>query len=315
MSDRNLRLGVVSVVAAIWAALALAQAPAAASAPQAEGEPPGGIEEVVVRGQRMSEIDDELRIYIRDFIGEVVKTPAGRGYARWHRQVCVGVHNLESNAAQYVVDRISGLALEVGLEPGEPGCRPDVIVIFTADGAQLATAMVENEPTLFRPGGPIPDLTLSRAALDEFKASQRPVRWWHVSMPVDARTGQRAVTLPQDGGRYPTVAVDGPSLIHSGIRDDLSYVIIIVDGSKLNGTTWQQIADYLAVVSLAQVSPDANPEAFDSILNLFSNPKAYSGLTDWDRSYVHALYDFDQRRTPQGQTSDLVDEMARRELN
>lgn len=312
MSDRKLWLGVVSIAAAASGLCALAQAPAPA-APSADGEPPGGIEEVVVRGQRMSEIDDDLRIHIRDFIGEVVKTPAGRGYARWHREVCIGVHNLESTAAQYIVDRISALALEVGLAPGEPGCPPDVIVIFTTDGAQLATAMVENEPTLFRPGGPIPDLTLSRAALEKFKSSQRPVRWWHVSMPVDARTGARAVALPQDAGRYPTVAVDGPSFIHSGIRDDLRYVIIIVDGTKLNGTTWQQIADYLAVVSLAQVSPDADPTAFDSILNLFSNPKAYSGLTDWDRSYVHALYEFDQRRTPRGQTSDLVDEMARRE--
>lgn len=313
MSDRKLWLGVAGVFAAVSAARALAQTPAP-EPPPAEGQPPQGIEEVVVRGQRMSEIDDDLRIYVRDFIGEVVKTPAGRGYARWHRQVCVGVHNLERTAAQYVVDRISSLALEVGLEPGEPGCKPDVIVIFTTDGAQLASAMVENEPALFRPGGAAPDLTLSRAALADFTSSQRPVRWWHVSMPVDARTGQRAVHMPQDGlGSRPTMTVDGPSFIHSGVRDDLLYVIIIVDGSKLNGTTWQQIADYLAVVSLAQVSPDTDPSAFDSILNLFSNPKAYSGLTDWDRSYVHALYEFDQRRTPRAQTSDLVDEMARRE--
>lgn len=261
----------------------------------------------------MSEIDDELRIYIRDFIGEVVKTPKGRGYARWHRQVCIGVHNLKSDAAQYIVDRISALALEVGLQPGEPGCSPDVIVIFTRDGAELAATMVNNDPRLFRPGGPMPDLTLSRTALEEFKSSQRAVRWWHVSMPVDARTGERAVVLPEDAGRYPTMTIDGPSFIHSGISDELRYIIIVVDSSKLRGMTWQQIADYLSVVSLAQVNPDANPEAFDSILNLFSNPKAYSGLTDWDRSYVHALYDFDQRRTPRGQTSDLVDEIARRE--
>ena len=68
-------------------------------------------------------------------------------------------------------------------------------------------------------------------------------------------------------------------------------MIIIVDATKLTGTTWQQLADYLAVVSLAQINPKTNPAAFDSILNLFSNPAAYSGLTDWDRSYFEALYD------------------------
>jgi hypothetical protein len=269
MRARAMLLGLVLAAATFFSA---ARVVAQESATPADGEPPAGIEEVVVRGQRMSEIEADLRIYIRDFIGEVVATPAGRGYARWHRAVCVGVHNLQSDAAQYIVDRISALALEVGLEPGEPGCRPDVVVIFTTDGAQLATSMVESQPSLFRPGGPIPDLTLSRAALDDFASSQRAVRWWHVSMPVDARTGQRAISLPEDSGRYPTIAVDGPSFIHSGIRDDLRYVIIIVDGTKLSGTTWQQIGDYLAVVSLAQVNPDANPTEFDSILNLFSNP-------------------------------------------
>ena len=76
----------------------------------------------------------------------------------------------------------------------------------------------------------------------------------------------------------------------------MQRVIIIVDSTKLTGTTWQQLGDYLAVVSLAQVDLDTNPAAFDSILNLFSNPEAYSGLTDWDRTYVQALYQFDQRR-------------------
>ena len=87
--------------------------------------------------------------------------------------------------------------------------------------------------------------------------------------------------------------------------------MIVVDATKLTGTTWQQLADYLGVVSLAQIDPEANPAAFDSILNLFSNPRAYSGLTDWDRAYVRALYDFDQERNPNLQTGALVGEMLR----
>jgi hypothetical protein len=94
----------------------------------------------------------------------------------------------------------------------------------------------------------------------------------------------------------------------------LQNVIIVVDSTKLNGTTWQQLADYLSVVSLAQVDPDASPAAYDSILNLFSNPAAYSGLTDWDRSYVRALYEFDQERRVEAQEGDLVSRMAREEL-
>jgi hypothetical protein len=94
----------------------------------------------------------------------------------------------------------------------------------------------------------------------------------------------------------------------------MQRVIIVVDSSKLRGTTWQQLGDYLAVVSLAQIDLDTDPRAFDSILNLFSNPKAYSGLTDWDRSYVRALYEFDQQRNPTLQAGEIVSQMVRREI-
>jgi hypothetical protein len=272
-------------------------------------------DEVIVRGRRLSEIEDDLRIVIGEFIGEVAKPSLGRGLARWNRRVCVGVANLENTAAQYLVDRISALVVEVGLPPGEPGCAPDVIVLFTTDGASAAEMMVDAQPRLFRPSGNLGGTNLGRQALDEFQESERAVRWWHVSMPVDARTGVAAIrTNSSPSEAAPTINVAGPSRIHSGISDDLERVIIVVDSRRLTGTTWQQLGDYLAFVALAQIDQDADPGAFDSILNLFSNPKAYSGLTDWDRSYVHALYEYDQERTAHLQTGEIVSKMAQREL-
>jgi hypothetical protein len=289
-----------------------AQEPAPQAATSSDSQE---LENVIVRGRRMSDIEDDLRIEIGKFIDEVVVVPTGRGFARWQGRVCVGVHNLERTAAQYLVDRISALALEVGLAPGEPGCNPDVVVIFTADGRETASYIVENHAEVLRPtgeGGQHRGL----AGMGAFAESDRAIRWWHLSMPVDARTGMPAIrTQGQPTTSYPTVAVDGPSRIHSGIRDAMQRVLIIVDSSKLNGTTWQQLGDYLAVVSLAQIDLETDPAAFDSILNLFSNPKAYSGLTDWDRSYVHALYEFDQRRIPSRQTGEIVSQMVRREID
>jgi hypothetical protein len=306
---------VIFTAAALAAALLSGHLAAQEPAPQAAASSDSQeLENVIVRGRRMSDIEDDLRIEIGKFIDEVVVVPAGRGFARWQGRVCVGVHNLERTAAQYLVDRISALALEVGLAPGEPGCNPDVVVIFTADGKETASYIVENHEEVLRPtgeGGQHRGL----AGLDEFAESDRAVRWWHLSMPVDARTGMPAIrTRGQSLREHPTVAVDGPSRIHDGIRDAMQRVIIIVDSSKLTGTTWQQLGDYLAVVSLAQIDLGTDPAAFDSILNLFSNPNAYSGLTDWDRSYVHALYEFDQRRIPSLQTSEIVSQMVRREV-
>jgi hypothetical protein len=78
-------------------------------------------------------------------------------------------------------------------------------------------------------------------------------------------------------------------------------------------TTWRQLADYLAVVSLAQIDPKTDPRQFDSILNLFSNPAPCSGLTDWDLKYLQALYGFDQKRVTRLQGNEIVSRIARLE--
>lgn len=287
-----------------------ASSPATAAPAKREAQQSQSIDEVIVRGRRMSEIDLELRKFVLEFVDKVAAPAAGRGYARWNRRVCVGVHNLQKDAAQYLVDRISLQAADVGLEPGEPGCQPDVIIIFTTDAQMLAGYLVKHRKRLFLPLMGIGGTAPNRAALDRFATEDRAVRWWAVSMPVAATTGQSALGDASTGNGSPVVNVEGPSRIHSGTRDDLQRVIVIVDGSKLHGTTWQQIADYLAVVSLAQIDPETDPAAFDSILNLFTNPAAYSGLTDWDRSYIRALYAYDPERTPFIQKMDLVNQMA-----
>ena len=288
---------------------AFSQAPAAEREAAAPQQP---TEEIVVRGRRMSDVRDELRKYVNEFVVEIAKQPPGRGYARWQGHVCIGVHNLQKDPAQYIVDHISHVAEELGLEPGEPGCSPQVIIIFTTDGKAMATYMVENQRRVLRPAGGLAGMNLGVDALDAFAQSDRAVRWWHVSMPVDARIGTKAIRTADDEAA-PVISVAGPSRIHSGIRDDLMYVFIIVDSKKLMGTTWQQLADYLAVVSLAQIDPSASPAGFDSILNVFSNPAAYSGLSDWDRSYLRALYSFDQERLPRIQVNELVGRMMRQE--
>jgi hypothetical protein len=300
----------------LFGAQAVAQDPEPVVAPSSTPEPETtqGIDEVVVRGRRMSEVEFDLRAYVRSFIDEVAALPDGRGFARWHRDVCVGVHNLQADAAQYLVDRISLLAVEVGLKPGKPGCSPDVMIIFTTNGDETAGFIVDSEPRLLRPGAGRAGMNLSSDALEEFARTNRAVRWWHVSMPVDARIGTHAVRLPADkDAPIVNMGGGGGSRVYSASRDDMLYAVVVVDATKLRGTTWQQLGDYLAMVSLAQIDPQAHLSAFDSILNLFDNPRAYSGLTDWDRSYMQALYAFNQERVPQAQSNEIVSRMARQE--
>src|SRR5690606_34660233 len=146
-------LGLAPALAALLIARAAAQESPEEPEARSERDAPQALEEVVVRGRRLSEIEFDLQIYIREFLTEVTAPARTRGFARWQRGVCVGVHNLSNTAAQYIVDRISALALEVGLEIGEPGCRPQVNILFATDAKEMAALMVQSQPRVFRPAG------------------------------------------------------------------------------------------------------------------------------------------------------------------
>lgn len=268
-------------LAAAVMGLALMSTPAnqeVASAGASTGQETTRLDDVVVQGQRL---DDQ----VRGFIDEVIAPPSGWGPARWRTGVCVGVVNIRGEAAQYVVDRVSEVAREIGLRAGGPGCRPSILIIGAADGAGMARGLVEARPWAFWPGAS--GTSRSRVALEAFQAGDAAVRWWHVSVPVDDVFGRIAVRLP--GGDVPVIAKNSGRL-GTPIRNNLSRAIIIVDMDKADGFNLRQIADYAAMVAFSQVDPDADTRGYDSVLSLFSQPTATAGLTDWDMAYMKALY-------------------------
>jgi hypothetical protein len=58
--------------------------------------------------------------------------------------------------------------------------------------------------------------------------------------------------------------------------------------------TIRQLADYIALIGLADMRLDADLGPTPSILELFGGGTPPQGLTVWDRALLHALYDTDQ---------------------
>ena len=288
-----------SLSAALPLALSLAMVAGAAPAQERSSQTPRPasstqLDDVVVEGR-------QLEMMVRNFVTEVSQPANNRGLARWNRPICVGAVNLRNDVGQYVVDRISDIARELEVEAGEPGCRPNVLIVAADDGAALASAIVEDRPRNFdlRHNG----TDAGTRAFRNFRTGDQPVRWWQISMPIDAETGRRAVRLPGDidpstgQPSAPAIHVFAASRLRTQIRDDMVRSVIIVDVERLAGANVVQLADYLALVALAQVDAEADTSAFPTILNLFEDPaSAPAGLTDWDRSYLTALYEHDQFR-------------------
>lgn len=288
----------MSFIALALAAGLLSQTPGQAQDPA--GGPVAELGDVVVEGRR-------LRSVVQSFVGEVTApATSDRGPARWNGPVCIGVVNLRAEVAQYIVDRASDVARELGLEAGEPGCAANVLIIAAADGQAVADGIVEERRRAFVPGGS--GMTRTLSALEDFRTSDAPVRWWHVSAPVDSESGELATRLP--GRDAPQIAVSRASRIRTDIRDDLFKAIIVVDISKVESLSLPQLADYCTLIALAQVDPKADVASFETILNVFIDP-AITGLTSWDRDYLAALYGIEQNRLGSARGGEIVDLMMR----
>lgn len=279
----------IAFVLASLLATAPVQAGPAPQDPPAPSTAPVQLEDVEVTGSTLDSL-------IRSFVNEVAAPNPRRGLARWEDRVCVGVANLRTEPAQYIVDRVSTVAEDVGLTPGAPGCTANIMIVASDDPAGLARELVDERGRAFRLGGT--GMDRGGSALRAFVASDAPVRWWQVSIPVDADTGLRAVRIPGECNPpcqavtdfAPVIGVFAASRLSTQIVDNLTRTIVILDIDQIDKVSIVQLADYVAMVSLAQIDPDADTSRYASVLNVFEQPDTAEGLTDWDRAYLTGLY-------------------------
>lgn len=295
----SISLGLLGLLAA------LQTAPAAAAAPRQDETRVG---DIVVNGRPLDDL-------VGDFVDEISQPARRRGLARWQGNICVGVVNLPAAHAQALIDRVSDVAAEVGLQPGSPGCRPGIVILATDDGSALATAMVRRRNSGFDMGSLQTDA--GTRALRDFQTSDRAVRWWQTSLPVDNNTGEIAIRLagmvgPDGQPSYPQLNAFAASRLTTQIRDNLIRTVIIVDVTKLGDTTFDQLSDYIALVALAQIDAEARTASYDTIMNIFGELGGPSGLTDWDMGYLQALYStHPDRIDPNALTRSVASDVAR----
>lgn len=267
----------------------------------AQDPPATTLDEVVVESRTLRETVDS-------FVEGVIAAPVGRAPARWDKKVCVGVANLRRDAAQVIVDRVSAIALEAGLEVGEPGCKANILVVASDDGDAMARALVEAAPLAFRPG--YAGASRSALQLQRFQEGGAPVRWWHVSLPV-TDDGQIAVRMPGDAAA-PVIPQEN-SRLRTTLRNDLRRAFIVIDLPRASGLNFQQLGDYVGMVAMAQIDPEAETAGYDTVLNLFEPGRQVEGLTGWDASYLKSLYDAELNRKLLNQQTGEVGQLMLRD--
>jgi hypothetical protein len=222
------------------------------------------------------------------------ETPA----ARWVAPVCPEVLGLEDVGKRAAEAKIRRVAAAVGAEVAPEGCKRNIVVSFTSDGASLARQVIEREPRRIA--------NLSPRARSAVLTGSAPIRWLYTAETrgrhggAETTSGDAAQSQPATGadgsGGGSSIGGDMPTLMHyeSSVLSTLTNrvltsAIVIVDTDEALGRRLDAVAAYAALVALAEIrNAEAAPPG--SILTLFKASDPPRDLTTQDIAFLRALY-------------------------
>jgi len=291
----------LSVLAAARAAVAADQAPTPAAS-QSSATKSQSLDEITIRGHRA-----ELERRASRFVNRIAATENAEGLPRWNWPVCPLVTGLPRSEGEFILERLSEVARAAEVPLADEHCRPNLYVVVTPDPRKALEGLdSRHRETLFRGTG--------ASVVHDFIVTPRAVRVWY----------NTAMTSP-DGvppGILPGCTI-GPLCnvpIFDHVDDtrlslnriwNLSRVVLIVDEARLKAVSRGQLADYAAMVGLAEIKPDARLGDAETILKLFDAAAAAApaGMTDWDRAFLKGLYATKQKS--KGQRSEIASTIVR----
>jgi hypothetical protein len=273
----------------IGAALAAAGAAAAQDA-AAPASPP----EIVVTGTR------DMGEQVRDFIGALAPAPVGGQLSRFEFSVCPAAIGLPPAQKQAVASRMRQVAQAAGLQLGGASCRPNVLVMVTADKAAFLETLWRKHAYYFS--------GMSGSEVRRLMREPGPAAAWQIDGPAIRADGS---AITQDGATGLAVnrTTANPSRITAAARPQFAAAAVVVESRALEGLTTTQLADYAAMRAYARTDPARLVESSTStILKVLEAPMGSEipiTLTAWDLGFLKALYASEAKLTAAAQRSEM----------
>ncbi len=253
------------------------------------------VDEVVVTASQLN--------VLAQFLNEAADTTNDRQFARWNSKICPLALGLSERQNTYVQSRVTDLARQVGAEVAEQSCRPNVLILFSAQPEKMLRAAFRAKKLRLPGEQPL--------AVSRFLSTDRPVRWWH-RIEAEALFGESGAIDEEQAS--PVLRSNG-SRIRIPVQGSFRAALIVVDTRKAAGMKFRRLAGYLAMASLGQMDPDADLAGFPTVLNAFSSSKEeaekFEDLTEWDVAYLRALYSAASDRYGLAQRGEITRRMGR----
>ncbi|HEY6458184.1 MAG TPA: tetratricopeptide repeat protein, partial [Steroidobacteraceae bacterium] len=269
------------------------------------------LQAVTIRGTRAGR---ELARQVNHFVTAEVFRLSGESLIRWDTPICPLVQGLPAAFNEYLQSRITQIALAARAPVAGRHCRGNLYVFVSSHPEQLLNELWKKNPGMYGApnglGGP-----------ESFVHSRRPIRvWYNTESTCQSAAGDSAGIvsmgmnsgMSQPAGRPIDMSAGMCSNVDTRLKyaavNTLSSAFIVVDMSQMREITTRQLADYVAMVGLAQVRTSADPGGASTILRLFADPThPPQGLSPWDRALLYSLYNTEQQSITQiSQIEDTV---------
>ena len=268
------------------------------------------LQTVTIKGARSAR---ELKRQVHRFISSEVFQPWDESLKRWNTPICPLVQGLPVTFGEFLQDRIAQVARAAGAPVAGKDCVPNLHVFVTPKPDSFLKKMWVVNAQMF-------DTRNGLGEAEKFLHSRRPVRVWYNAElqcrgpnSAGASIEMRGATSGSGNGQPAASPVDTTSSSFCSAEDSrLSYsavnsissVYVVVDLNRMKDITTIQLADYVAMIGLADVRLDADSGPVPTILRLFQDSKPPpQGMSEWDLDLLYSLYNTSQSSVVQ--TSDM----------
>jgi hypothetical protein len=268
------------------------------------------VDTVIIETRRRQELEQEVNRYV----GSVAVHPRGEALARWDQPVCPLVAGLPRTEGEFMLARLSQIARQAGAPLGSETCTANLFVVLADDPEDLLKRWWARNRRLFMTRNGL-------GGINAFIGSPRPVRVWYNSdflsaegLPAMPGTMVGMLGTSADTSTLPMNQVHSASRLRHAAVPGLSSVIVVVDNKRLAGLNFGQLADYVAMLSLAQVRLDADTGTTPTILSLFRGAENRpTALSPWDEAFLASLYHTQQASVTQLSSMEhtMLDSVAR----
>jgi hypothetical protein len=260
----------------------------AAADPLPTSEPPqqpgsrstnAALDTITIEAAREREL---LEQRISTFVSSITIRSWSESLARWQVPICALVAGLPRAEALSLYGRVLQVAGDAGipLHP-EVACTPNFLVVVTPEPEELIRKWWHQNPRLFNTERGV-------GLIERTIRTDQPVRVFYNACFVPPGT---AKSFALKGDPLCGSGTLGSRLEWEAVRVIYSAALF-VDSGYTKDVKIGQLADYIAMIGLAQIRRNSELRDAPTILRLFADSDAAKpqGLSPWDQLFLKSLY-------------------------